>query len=273
MGTIDGSNAKAMTMTRTSLSANRIIRIVAASLFFAAAPAFGRAKASVTFTSPCTCEGNHGVARWAAKTDKEQPPLNPAAIQPITPADICRWEGPGERIGNSGRLPAEQKWYAVECRIAAVKVEDDGDLHIEVQNSDGRGDRVVVEVPLGDTWCEIRKAAFAWTDAKFPLTRGQFKTVQHPTVTVIGKAFYDVDHARRRHAEQSTRSKRASCRLGNSSRDGVEDWRSNRRVISIVNRTELNEYSSDYACSNSVRRCVADTTQRAVRYDHATYHD
>lgn len=80
-----------------------------------------REKSSVVFNSPCTCQGNHGVARWAAKTDQEKPPLNIFAIQRITPADICAWQGLGERPQGAQRAPAEQKWYAVEGRILTVK--------------------------------------------------------------------------------------------------------------------------------------------------------
>ena len=156
-------------------------------------PVFARGR--VVFTDPCLCAGNHGVARWAAKTDPEKPPLNISAIQQITPADICAWEGLGARPSGAERLPLEKKWYAVEGRILAVKAEEDGDIHIEMGNVDQRKGRIIVELPVGDTWCEMRKTAFSWTDAQFPIKPGQFKTTQHPIVTVIGKAFYDTEHA------------------------------------------------------------------------------
>ncbi len=169
-------------------------KLFAALLFSLAITADGHSKNSVSFTSPCTCEGNHGVARWAAKTDAQMPPSNQADIQRLTPADICAWKGLGAKPSGKERLPEEQKWYAVEGKIAAVKVEEDGDIHIEMTNADGRPGRIVVELPLGETWCSMRRTAFSWTDAKFPILRGQFKTTQHPIVTVIGKAFYDIDH-------------------------------------------------------------------------------
>lgn len=157
------------------------------------------AKGTVVFKSPCSCDGNHGVARWGVKTDIERPPFALNSVRRITPADISSWEGPAQKPPDLDRLPEERQWYALECRVTAVKVEEDGDLHIEVVNADGRSDRVVVEVPLGDTWCEIRKVVFACTDAEFPVKRGQFKTIEHPIVTFIGKAFYDIDHAPRDH--------------------------------------------------------------------------
>jgi len=47
---------------------------------------------------------------------------------------------------------------------------------------------------LGPRWCEMRKTVFSWTNATFPI-RGKFKLLQHPVITVIGKAFYDIDHS------------------------------------------------------------------------------
>jgi len=58
----------------------------AAILLFPASFIEGRQKPSVTFTSECSCEGNHGVSRWAAKTDLAEPPTNAVDIQAITPS-------------------------------------------------------------------------------------------------------------------------------------------------------------------------------------------
>ena len=155
------------------------------------------AKPLVTFTSPCTCEGNHGVSRWAAKTDLAEPPPN--NVKRITPSEIYAWPGPGQNIGHrTGRVVAENQWYAVTGRIERVRIEDDGDLHIVLNDADGRGGGMVVELPLGPRWCEMRKTVFSWTNVRFPLSPGKddkFKLTQHPIVTVIGKAFYDIDHS------------------------------------------------------------------------------
>ena len=153
-----------------------------------------QAKTPVTFTSPCECIGNHGVSRWAAKTDLQEPPTNAAEIKKITPAHILAWQGPGGRIDQrTDRIAAEHQWYAVTGRIEKVKVEDDGDIHIEMKDI-GADASIVVELPLGPPWCEMRKTVFSWTNATFPLT-GKFKVTQHPVITVVGKAFYDIDHS------------------------------------------------------------------------------
>lgn len=158
-----------------------------------------QAKPRVEFTSPCTCEGNHGVSRWAAKTDLTEPPANNAIIKPITPSQIYEWKGPGGQIPTrADRLPSENQWYAVTGKVERLKVEDDGDVHIELSDVGGKGGWIVVELPLGPRWCEIRKTAFSWTSAHFPIFPGREETIrlhEHPIVTVIGRAFYDIDHA------------------------------------------------------------------------------
>lgn len=151
-------------------------------------------KQPVIFTSPCECIGNHGVSRWAAKTDTQEPPLNPSDIKKVIPAQIHEWQGPGGRIGQrSERIPAENQWYAVTGRVEKVKIEDDGDVHIELKDV-GSEAGMVVELPLGPRWCEMRKIVFSWTNATFPLS-GKLTLLQHPIVTIIGKAFYDIDHS------------------------------------------------------------------------------
>jgi len=170
--------------------------VSAALVVLASGEASSREKATVLFTSPCSCEGNHGVSRWAAKTDAAPVSAN---LSFITPADMYGWHGPGISISHSaGRIAAEEKWYAVTGKIDKVRVEDDGDLHIVMTNVDARPGEIVVELPLGATWCAMRKTVFSWTNARFPFSVGQkdsFRLVEHPIVTVIGKAFYDIDHS------------------------------------------------------------------------------
>src|SRR3954470_23469725 len=146
---------------------------IAVSAFFLAAlqllAIFAEAKPTVTFVSPCECMGNHGVSRWAAKIDMQEPPSNPGDIKKITPAQIHEWPGPGGKIDQrSERIAAENQWYAVTGRVEKVKVEDDGDVHVELKDL-GNGAGMVVELPLGPRWCDLRKMAFSWTDATFPL--------------------------------------------------------------------------------------------------------
>jgi hypothetical protein len=157
-------------------------------------PMPAEAKSPVTFTSPCECIGNHGVSRWAAKTDLQEPPTNTVDIKSVTPSQMLAWPGPGGRITQrSERTAAENRWYAATGRIEKVKTEDDGDIHIELKDVSSDA-TVVVEIPLGPRWCQLRKTVFSWTNATFPLG-GRLSLTQHPIVTVIGKAFYDIDHS------------------------------------------------------------------------------
>ncbi len=168
-------------------------------IVFQGTPSTTHAKPVVTFTSPCTCEGNHGVSRWAAKTDLAEPPPGNVNVKSITPAQMSAWQGIGGGVTQrSRRLIAEENWFSVTGRVETVRIEDDGDLHIVLENANGQPGGVVVELPLGPRWCEMRKTVFSWTNARFPISPGRedkFALVQHPIVTVIGKAFYDIDHS------------------------------------------------------------------------------
>jgi hypothetical protein len=66
---------------------------------------------------------------------------------------------------------------------------------------------VVVEVPVGEKWCEIRQQVFGWTTTKLPTTTGSGKLLtlkSKPVITVTGKAFYDAIHGE----GDSTRNRR-----------------------------------------------------------------
>ena len=81
-------------------------------------------------------------------------------------------------------------------RVVRLGIEPDGDLHISLQ--DAIGDKpgiVVVEIPEGPLWCEIRKTVFSWTGTQFPFQiriAQTLKLTDAPIITVIGKAFFDI---------------------------------------------------------------------------------
>lgn len=103
----------------------------------------------VTFESPCECRDNHGKHRWSEKNDPALPPTDASAIQALTLSDIFNWQGPTEYlVPSSERIWSEQKWYALTGRVVDLRAEEDGDLHIALQ--DATGDKpgvVVVEIP------------------------------------------------------------------------------------------------------------------------------
>src|SRR6476660_7641841 len=106
-------------------------------------------KSLVTFRSPTECHGDHGFWRWAAKTDTASPPDTIAPDHRIKPSDIAAWDAPDRAINwYSPRFGREKECFAVTGRVARVKAEKDGDLHIELRDADRpHGVRVVVEVP------------------------------------------------------------------------------------------------------------------------------
>jgi|SRR5262245_48122821 len=118
----------------------------------------------VTYQSPCECHDNHGKRRWAEKNDPEQPPTDARVIQAVTPSDIFNWQDPTEYlVPSSERIWSEQKWYALTGRVVDLRAEEDGDLHIAVQDVTGdKPGAVVVEIPAKPQWCEIRTTIFSW---------------------------------------------------------------------------------------------------------------
>ena len=92
----------------------------------------------VTFESPCSCRDNHGEHRWAVKNDPSTPPEDASAIQAVTPSDVFSRPGPAEHLTQSSeRTGIENNWFALTGRVVAVKVEADGDLHIELVDASG----------------------------------------------------------------------------------------------------------------------------------------
>jgi hypothetical protein len=142
--------------------------------------------------------------------DPATPPTDTSAIQAVTPSEMFSWAGPDVRVTwRSERTGIENKWFALTGRVAAVQVEADGDLHIEL--GDATGDKpgiVVCEVPAEAKWSEIRKTIFSWTRTRFPLrirSTRELTINETPVITVIGKPFWDVSHVPK---DQSNRRKR-----------------------------------------------------------------
>jgi hypothetical protein len=164
------------------------------------APATADAKSKgkpANFKDTCHCVGCHGEYRWDVKTDEEDPPGN--VSNNLVPSQIGAWKGPGgifdETTSRRGR---ENQWFNLTGRVSLVKIEVDGDLHIQLVDEGAADDsvNVVVEVPFGEPWCDIRETVFGWTGQDFPFkTQDKKFTLQKkPVVTVTGRAFYDAVH-------------------------------------------------------------------------------
>jgi hypothetical protein len=166
-------------------------------------------KQTVRLASPCQITGQHGIDRWPAKTDAERLPTDKSEITAITPSQMFAWPGVGAKAGltrNSKRLPSEQRWFALTGRIDGMKIEADGDIHIELVDTNGNKPGIVgAEIPPGPIWCKLRTLAFSWTTQKFPFTFPSSKALTvsgRHVITVTGKAFYDIDHAPKDRSNQ-----------------------------------------------------------------------
>lgn len=205
---------------------HKSIAIAVTALFFTLSIGLAQAEKDPPASFTKACKGTHckGKARWAEKTDTAEPPLNPKP-KSVSVADITGWNGPSLPIKTKGagqkRVPAEEQWYSITGKVTLVRLEGDGDLHIQLEASPGSpkpksGDAtyVVVEVPansstknkdIASAWCNYRTTVLGWTNfdvmRKPIVTSDRLLTMtEHPVITVTGKAFYDIDHAPADHA-------------------------------------------------------------------------
>jgi len=179
----------------------RYLYIVVAALA-ASAQLAAQSPPDAKLTSPCVCVGCHGSYRAAAKTDTQSPPARIPDDHQLTPRDIAAWAGPGVVIhAGDARTGKELEWFSVTGRVAAVRVEADGDLHLQLAEpvvQAGKSVELIVEIPDGATWCAIRRQVLAWTSATFPLrvrTGATLRLHDGPVIQVVGRAFYDAEHA------------------------------------------------------------------------------
>jgi hypothetical protein len=138
-------------------------------LLISALPACGQhhEKPLVTFESATQCHGAHADWRWSVKTDTDPPPSSIPPDHHIKPSDIAAWDAPLQAVkSRTPRFGREMEWFVATGRVARVKAEEDGDLHIELRDQDNpHSVRIVVEVPLdrhgGKTpWNPIHEIVF-----------------------------------------------------------------------------------------------------------------
>jgi hypothetical protein len=111
-------------------------------------------------------------------------------------------------VPSSERIWSEQKWYALTGRVVDLRAEEDGDLHIALENATGEKPGIVVaEIPAKSQWCELRQIVFGWTQVQFPFrvrSGRKLRITQPPIITVIAKAFFDIGHAPADHSNRRT---------------------------------------------------------------------
>lgn len=174
-----------------------LIGLLTAVLALAVVP--GLADHPGEFWSACQYRGDYGQYRWSVKIDSESPPRSIPADCQLTPSRLYSWSGGrGTILSRTPRQGRENKWLQLTGRVTALIIEGDGDIHLELVDVDGRsGTKAGVEIPAGRLWCPWRQVAFGWTNVRFPITtaRRELPLTKHPVISVIGKAFWDGQHA------------------------------------------------------------------------------
>ena len=161
---------------------SRLIRVVAALALLALA-AFGASLAArAPRTSAATARADCGVERWAVKTLGDRPSLLPS--QETSIKQLVSRRAP-DALPQT-RLPFERRVYSVTAAVTLVRPEDDGDLHLVLQDAAGR--TMIAESPL--TSCG--RSATLHRQRQIAAARADVRLC--PRATVSGVAFFDFRH-------------------------------------------------------------------------------
>src|ERR1051325_3162144 len=149
------------------------------------------------FTAPCQYHGDGGTYRWAVKIDSAAAP-NSTDYQ-LSPQQLLNWTGGrGNILSTTPRQGREKEWIKLTGKVTAVILEGDGDIHLELTNVNGNSHaKADAEIPSGHGWCSLRQTVLGWTNPSFPIVTKpkQLQLNSHPIISVIGKAFWDGQHA------------------------------------------------------------------------------
>jgi hypothetical protein len=108
----------------------------------------------------------------------------------------------------TARLPLEKRIVTVTCTVTQMKKEDDGDVHLLLEDS--AGNMLIAEVPNPTTctelarsrWAKLYSAAQDSILSKFGKPTTSFKNVGK-TATVSGVLFQDFPHGQKNEAPNS----------------------------------------------------------------------
>ena len=134
--------------------------------------------------------------RWAAKVDPAKFRGGTVAYR-LTPSQLYQWEGGrGKITSTTPRQGREKKWVEITGKVALIKIEEDGDIHVKITDADNPSSpRAVLEVPYGAAWCKFRETVLAWTKISFPSGAKTLTLKDKPVIRAVGKAFWDGKHA------------------------------------------------------------------------------
>jgi hypothetical protein len=133
-------------------------------------------------TSAATARASCGVERWTVKTLGDRPTLLRARRTSI--AALSALAAPSSLPQT--RLAFERHIYTVRAAVTLIRREDDGDLHLVLQ--DGAGRTMIAESPLG----ACGPSATRHRQRQMAAARAGVRLC--PRATVTGVAFFDFIH-------------------------------------------------------------------------------
>jgi hypothetical protein len=160
----------------------RLLRIATALALVALAGFAATLATRTPRTSAATARADCGVERWTVKTLGDRPSLLPAHEASIK--ELVSRAAPDSLPQT--RLPFERRIFSVTAAVTLVRPEDDGDLHLVLQ--DGAGRTMIAESPL--TSCG--RSATLHRQRQIAAARGDVRLC--PRATVSGVAFFDFQH-------------------------------------------------------------------------------
>jgi hypothetical protein len=158
------------------------LRIVVSVALVTAAGLFALWASHPPRTSAATVRAACGVERWTVKTLGDRPSLLRARKTSIK---YLTTRAAPEGLPQT-RLPLERRIYRLSAAVTLVRPEDDGDLHIVLQDAAGR--TMIAESPLGS----CGRSATAHRQRQIAAARARVRLC--PRATVTGVAFFDFRH-------------------------------------------------------------------------------
>ena len=96
--------------------------------------------------------------RKEAKSDKSLVPTQASRSKNVKPYGMYQWPPLAGLNEKSRRQPQEQQWYKVTGQVVDVRVQDDGDIHFELQDVTGtKGGIFLQKCPLVITGVRFEK--------------------------------------------------------------------------------------------------------------------
>lgn len=176
-------------------------RSLIAAFTVAGALALGAAAVPVLPTQPAqaatlTC----GILRWPVKTGSDATRFQVSTTVHYTSVGYLDGRTPPATFGSfaqNHRIKSQEfRTWQVTARLVALKLEDDGDIHVRLSES---GHLMIAEVPLGrcvssaSRWKSQIAAARSYLTSRYTVSLSHWTFVGR-TVRIRGLGFFDEEH-------------------------------------------------------------------------------